>query len=54
MPARRLIRGSALPDGPQRMAVLHKVTTQPSLRRETVSFFTILHDELKGRAAAAG
>jgi hypothetical protein len=36
------------------VAVLHKVTTQPSPRRETVGFFTILHDELKGRAAAAG
>jgi hypothetical protein len=36
------------------MAVPLNVTTQPSLRRETVSFYTILHDELKGRAAAAG
>jgi hypothetical protein len=31
-----------------------KVMTRPSLGRGTVSFSPILHDELKGRAAAAG
>jgi hypothetical protein len=31
-----------------------KVITQPYLGREAVSFSSILHDELKSRAAAAG
>jgi hypothetical protein len=31
-----------------------KVMTQPYLGREAVSFSSILHDELKGRTAAAG
>jgi hypothetical protein len=31
-----------------------KVTSKPSLGRGTVSFYTILHDDLKSRAAAAG
>jgi hypothetical protein len=31
-----------------------KALTQPSLGRETVRFSSILHDDLKSRAAAAG
>jgi hypothetical protein len=31
-----------------------KAMSQPSLRRGTVGFSPTLHDELKGRAAAAG
>jgi hypothetical protein len=31
-----------------------KAMSQPYLGREAVSFCSILHDELKGRAAAAG
>ena len=31
-----------------------KVMTRPYLGREAVSFSSILHDELKGRTAAAG
>jgi hypothetical protein len=38
-------RGNQIPDN---------VMTRPFLGRETVSVSPILHDELKGRAAAAG
>jgi hypothetical protein len=31
-----------------------KVMTRPYLGREAVSFSSILHDDLKGRTAAAG
>jgi hypothetical protein len=31
-----------------------KALTQPSLGREIVRVFSLLHDELRGRAAAAG
>jgi hypothetical protein len=31
-----------------------KVITRPYLGREAVSFSSILHDELRGRTAAAG
>jgi hypothetical protein len=48
------LAGGALHPTRVRRANPDKVMTQPYLGREAVSFSSILHDELTGRAAAAG